>query len=74
MKTCLIDSAAIMSARSDFKVLKQNETLLRTKQTFENSKRFPDFGIKYDHMLAFRKTATAIQLNGNGNHSDRPLV
>jgi outer membrane protein TolC len=51
----VIDSAAIMSARSDFKVLKQNESLLRNKQTFENSKRLPDFGIKYDHMLAFGK-------------------
>ncbi|MBN8693131.1 MAG: TolC family protein [Bacteroidetes bacterium] len=51
----LIDSAAIMSARSDFKILKQNENLLRTKQTFENSKRLPDFGLKYDHMLAFGK-------------------
>lgn len=51
----LVDSATIMLARSDFKVLKQNENLLRTKQTFENSKRLPDFGLKYDHMLAFGK-------------------
>jgi len=51
----LVDSAAIMNARSDFKVLKQNENLLRAKQTFENSKRLPDFGVKYDHMLAFGK-------------------
>jgi outer membrane protein TolC len=51
----LVDSAAIMSARSDFKILKQSENLLRTKQTFENSKRLPDFGLKYDHMLAFGK-------------------
>lgn len=51
----LVDSAAIMLARSDFKILKQNENLLRTKQTFENSKRLPDFGLKYDHMLAFGK-------------------
>ena len=48
-----VDSATIMSSRSDFKVLKQNENLLRAKQTFENSKRLPDFGVKYDHMLAF---------------------
>lgn len=51
----LVDSVAIMNARSDFKVLKQNENLLRAKQTFENSKRLPDFGVKYDHMLAFGK-------------------
>lgn len=49
----LVDSVTITSSRSDFKVLKQNENLLRYKQTFENSKRLPDFGIKYDHMLAF---------------------
>lgn len=54
-ETSLIDSSLIMSARSDFKILKQNENLLRAKQTFESSKRLPDFGIKYDHMLAFGK-------------------
>lgn len=51
----IIDSTAIINSRSDFKVLKQNENLLRAKQSFENSKRLPDFGLKYDHMLAFGK-------------------
>lgn len=51
----IVDSTTIMTSRSDFKILKQNESLLRTKQTFENSKRLPDFGLKYDHMLAFGK-------------------
>lgn len=51
----ITDSTAIINSRSDFKVLKQNENLLRAKQSFENSKRLPDFGLKYDHMLAFGK-------------------
>lgn len=49
----LIDSSSIVSARSDLKALKQNENVLRSKQSYEQSKRLPDFGIKYDHMLAF---------------------
>lgn len=52
-ENALIDSSAIVSARSDLKALKQNENVLRSKQTYEQSKRLPDFGIKYDHMLAF---------------------
>lgn len=54
-ESIVVDTSAIMTARSDFKVLKQNEVLLRSKQTFERSKRLPDFGVKYDHMLAFGK-------------------
>jgi len=52
-ETTLIDSSAIVDARSDFKVLKQNENVLRSKQTYEQTKSLPNFGIKYDHMLAF---------------------
>lgn len=52
-ESSIIDSSTIASARSDLKVLKQNENVLRTKQNYEQSKRLPDFGIKYDHMLAF---------------------
>lgn len=49
----IVDSAVIMSSRSDFKILKQNENLLLAKQSYEKSKRLPDYGLKYDHMLAF---------------------
>jgi len=52
-ETALIDSSAIVDARSDFKVLKQNENVLRSKQTYEQSKSLPNFGIKYDHMFTF---------------------
>jgi outer membrane protein TolC len=54
-ESSVIDSSTIVASRSDFKVLKQNEYLLRSKQTFEQSKRLPDFGLKYDHMFAFGK-------------------
>jgi len=49
----VVDSSSIIAARSDLRALKQNENVLRTKQNYELSKRLPDFGLKYDHMLAF---------------------
>lgn len=52
-ETTVIDSSTIIDARSDFKLLKQNENVLRSKQIYEQSKSLPNFGIKYDHMLAF---------------------
>lgn len=52
-ETVRIDSSAIIDVRSDLRALKQNENVLRTKQNYEQSKRLPDFGLKYDHMLAF---------------------
>lgn len=52
-ETVSIDSSVIIDVRSDLKALKQNENVLRTKQNYEQSKRLPDFGVKYDHMLAF---------------------
>lgn len=54
-ETIVIDSSSIIAARSDLRALKQNENVLRTKQNYEQSKRLPDFGLKYDHMLAFGK-------------------
>ncbi len=52
-ETALVDSSSIIEARSDLKVLKQNENVLRSKQNYEQAKLLPDFGLKYDHMLAF---------------------
>lgn len=51
-ETSLVDTTAI-SNRSDYKALSQNVSLLKSKQLYERSKRLPDFGIKYDHMIAF---------------------
>lgn len=50
-----IDSSVISKNRSDYVVLTQNLNVLKAKQNYEHSKRFPDFGIKYDHMIAFGK-------------------
>jgi len=52
-ETTLIDSSAIVDARSDFKLLMKNENVLRSKQNYEQSKSLPSFGIKYDHMFTF---------------------
>lgn len=49
----LIDSTSIISNRSDYKALSQNINVLKSKQYYERSKLLPDFGIKYDHMIAF---------------------
>lgn len=48
-----LDTGLISSGRSDYKALGQNISLLRSKQLYEQSKKLPDFGIKYDHMLTF---------------------
>jgi len=52
-ETSVTDTTIITSNRSDYKALSQNVNLLKSKQLYENSKRLPDFGVKYDHMLAF---------------------
>lgn len=52
-ETVVTDTSLIRSNRSDVKVITQNINVLRSKQLYERSKRLPDFGVKYDHMLAF---------------------
>ncbi len=52
-ETSVADTTIITTNRSDYKALSQNVNLLRSKQLYENSKRLPDFGVKYDHMFAF---------------------
>ncbi len=49
----LTDTSIISTNRSDYKALGQNINLLKSKQFYEQSKRSPDFGVKYDHMFAF---------------------
>ena len=48
----ITDTALISSSRSDYKAFNQNINLLKSKQLYEQSKRLPDFGFKYDHMFA----------------------
>ena len=52
-ETVVTDTSLIRSNRSDVKAITQNINVLRTKQLYERSKQLPDFGIKYDHMIAF---------------------
>ncbi|MGB3947148.1 MAG: TolC family protein [Bacteroidia bacterium] len=52
-ETSVTDTTIITSNRSDYKALSQNVNLLKSKQLYEHSKRLPDFGLNYDHVLAF---------------------
>lgn len=49
----IIDTTLISTNRSDYKAYDQNINFLKSKQLYEQSKRLPDFGLKYDHMIAF---------------------
>ena len=52
-ETIEADTSLISAGRSDVKVINQNINVLRLKQQYENSKRLPDFAIRYDHMFMF---------------------
>ncbi len=52
-ETAVTDTTDIATNRSDYKALSKNVNLLQSKQLYEYSRRLPDFGVKYDHMLAF---------------------
>lgn len=47
------DSVNFITNRSGYKVLTNNINLLKAKQTYEQAKLLPDFGIRYDHMFSF---------------------
>lgn len=51
----LHDTTSLSSVRSDYKTINQNINMLRSKQLYEQSKQYPDFGLRYDHMFAFGK-------------------
>jgi len=63
-ETSVTDTTIITTNRSDYKALSQNVNLLRNKQLYERSKRLPDFGVKYDHMLAFGTQPQQFSLMG----------
>ncbi len=48
-----VDSSYIAQKRSDFSVLTKQMNLLRAKQKFESSKKYPDYGVNFDHMIPF---------------------
>lgn len=47
------DSSIIVKSRSDYNLLSNEINLLKAKSDYEYSKRLPDYGIKYDHMIPF---------------------
>lgn len=63
-ETAVTDTTIIATNRSDYKALSQNLNLLTNKQLYERSKRLPDFGVKYDHMLAFGTQPQQFSLMG----------
>lgn len=47
------DSLLIIENRSDYQLLNTEITQLENKQNLALSQKYPDFGIRYDHMLPF---------------------
>jgi len=47
------DTLMISETRSDYHLLATELGVLEARQRYENSKRLPDFGIRYDHMIPF---------------------
>ncbi len=58
------DTSVVIQNRSDYKAVGQNINLMKSKQSYEYSKRLPDFGIKYDHMLTFGTQPQQFSLMG----------
>lgn len=48
-----IDTSVFLKFRSDLRAIDLSISSKQSKQLFEQSKRLPDFGIKYDHMFSF---------------------
>lgn len=63
-EAALNDTSAVIRNRSDYKAVGQNINLMKSKQTYEYSKRLPDFGVKYDHMLTFGTQPQQFSLMG----------
>lgn len=47
------DSSLITQSRSDYDALSNEINLLQAKYDYEYSKRLPDYGVRYDHMIPF---------------------
>lgn len=58
------DTSVVIQSRSDYKAVSQNINLMKSKQSYEYSKRLPDFGLKYDHMLTFGTQPQQFSLMG----------
>ncbi|MDI1355997.1 MAG: TolC family protein [bacterium] len=60
----LADTTMISTQRSDLKAIDNTITSLKAKQKFEDAKRLPDFGLKYDHMFTFGNQPQLFSLMG----------
>jgi len=52
-ETTVIDTATLISNRSDITAIEKNIIVYKNKQLYENSRLKPDFGIQYAHMFSF---------------------
>jgi cobalt-zinc-cadmium efflux system outer membrane protein len=59
-----LDTTLIANNRSDLKALDQMALVLQARQQLERSKSLPDFGVKFDHMLAFGQQPQQFSLMG----------
>jgi outer membrane protein TolC len=59
-----LDTGKLASHLSEVKSIDQSIQLAKLRQNVENSKRLPDFGIKYDHMNTFGTQANLYSLMG----------
>jgi outer membrane protein TolC len=60
----LIDSAILLSSRSDINAIDQQIKLTALQQSVERSKLKPEFGVRYDHMFGFGGTPMQYTLMG----------
>lgn len=58
------DSSAVVERRSDLHAIDRNIELLRAKQDVQRSVLRPEFGLKYDHMIAFGTQPQQFSLMG----------
>jgi outer membrane protein, heavy metal efflux system len=63
-ETNQVDSATIINSRSDIKQLNESIRIADLKQSLEQSRRKPDFGIRYDHMYGFGNSANLFTIMG----------
>lgn len=63
-ETQIIDTANLLSNRSDVLAIDKNIRVTQLKQTAESYKSRPDFGIEYGHMFAFGSNPNQFTLMG----------
>jgi len=62
--TVSFDSSTFINARSDIKAIEKNISLNYLQQNVERAKLKPEFGIRYDHMVAWAKQPWQFSLMG----------